>query len=438
MATNATAIPRQRWLRIIPVAFIMYTFAFVDRNNIGFGIPGIEKSFGIGATVAGLVAGLFFVGYVFLQIPGGQLAMKWSAKRYIFFSLIVWGCLATLSGFVQNLPELLAARFLLGVAEGGVWPATLVLIARWFPIEERGRANSYWIACTPVAGIITPLISGWILTWTDWRMLFILEGILPLIWAVVWWLLIDDSPDTAKWISPAERDYINRRFNESIDRIPQTTRNSWADALKNGLVWWLVAAYFLLQVGTYGIALWLPVIVKNMTKQGFGMVGVLVALPSVAGLIGIYINSNHSDRTGERKAHAGLAALLAGVALLVSALVGTSSVVIAILFLIIAQGFLSSFSGIFWTLPPLFVGKASLGSSMGLINALGNLGGFLGPYLIGYLFTMTGSNKIGLMTLAAALAGAGLLTVFFRYGSSSDTRGAVATGASEVQASRLA
>jgi sugar phosphate permease len=232
----------------------------------------------------------------------------------------------------------------------------------------------------------------------------------------VWWLLIDDSPDTAKWVSPAERDYINRRYDEAAERIPQSAQNNWADALKNGLVWWLVAAYFLLQVGTYGITLWLPVIVKGLTKQGFGLVGIIVALPYVAGLIGIYINSNHSDRTGERKMHASVAALCAGIALLISALLGTSSAVLAILFLIITQGFLSSYTGIFWTLPPLFVGQASLGSSMGLINALGNLGGFLGPFLIGYLLTLTGSNTFGLAVLAAALIGAGLLTMLFRYG----------------------
>ena len=434
MAKIATTIPQQRWVRIIPVAFIMYTMAFIDRNNVGFGIPGIEKSLGIGATVAGLVAGFFFFGYIFLQIPGGQLAMKWSAKRFIFVSLIVWGCLATLTGFVQNTTQLLIVRFLLGIAEGGVWPATLVLLARWFPPEERGRANSYWIACTPVAGIITPLISGWILTWGDWRTLFILEGILPLIWAVVWWLFIDDSPDTAKWISPAERDYINRRYAETIDSVPQTAQNAWTDAFKNGLVWWLLVAYFLLQIGTYGITLWLPVIIKGLTKQGFGLVGIWTALPYVAGLIGIYINSRHSDRTGERKIHAGVAALGAGIALLISALVGSSSAAVAILFLIITQGFLSSYTGIFWTLPPLFVGKNSLGSSMGLINALGNLGGFLGPFLIGYLFTLTGSNTVGLAVLAAALVGAGLLTVFFRYGGVTHTNASISK---EVSAEKL-
>jgi sugar phosphate permease len=329
---------------------------------------------------------------------------------------------------------LLVVRFLLGLAEGGVWPATLVLLARWFPPEERGRANSYWIACNPVAGIVVPPISGWILTWGSWHTLFILEGLPPLIWAVIWWLLIDDSPDTARWISPAERDYINDRYAETVNSVTQTEQRSWTSVFKNGLVWWLVAAYFLLSVGSYGVSLWLPVIMKDLTKQGFGLVGLLVALPYVAGLIGIYINSNHSDRTGERKLHASTAALGAGIALLISALFGPGSGFIGVLFLIISQGFLNSYSGIFWTLPPLFLQKASLGTSMGLINALGGLGGFLGPFLIGYLFTLTGSNITGLSLLAVALVGTGLLTFFFPYGGATQVK---ASFPKEVSAEKI-
>src|SRR5207237_7957306 len=147
-----------------------------DRVNIGFAIPGIEKSLAVSATIAGLVSGIFFVGYVLLQIPGGQLAMKWSAKRFVFFSLIAWGIFAILTGLVQNTTQLLIVRFLLGVAEGGVWPATLVLLGRWFPMEERARANSYWMFCLPVASTISPPLSALILTWSQWRTLFILEG----------------------------------------------------------------------------------------------------------------------------------------------------------------------------------------------------------------------------------------------------------------------
>src|SRR2546423_14833944 len=212
MATQAALVPKKRWIHIIPAAFLMYTIAFMDRVNIGFAIPGIEKSLAVSATIAGLASGIFFVGYVLLQIPGGQLAMKWSAKRFVLFSLIAWGICAILTGLAQNATQLLIVRFLLGVAEGGVWPATLVLLARWFPLEERARANSYWMFCIPVSSIVMAPISGWILSWADWHTLLILEGIPPLLWAVIWWLVIADEPEKASWLAPAERSYLAEQF----------------------------------------------------------------------------------------------------------------------------------------------------------------------------------------------------------------------------------
>jgi len=419
MATQAASVPKKRWIHIIPAAFLMYTIAFMDRVNIGFAIPGIEKSLAVSATIAGLASGIFFVGYVLLQIPGGQLAMKWSAKRFVLFSLIAWGICAILTGLAQNATQLLIIRFFLGVAEGGVWPATLVLLARWFPMEERARANSYWMFCLPVASIITSPISGWILTWTDWRTLFILEGIPPLIWAVVWWFTIDDSPDTAKWVSSEERQYLDQKFAEDRQAIPVTEeKGSWVDSLKDLKVWYLVIVYFLIQVGFYGVALWLPVIVKGLSKQGFGLVGLIAALPYIAAVIGMYLNANHSDRTGERKRHVAFPLIIGGIALLLSGWLGLSSPLLGILFLIISEGFVLAYVGIFWTLPPLFLSKGSVGSGMGLINALGNLGGFLGPFLVGYFITRTGSNLTGIVILSISLVLAGLMTLVFRYGSS--------------------
>jgi MFS family permease len=419
MATQAqVAVPHQRWWRIIPVAFLMYTIAFMDRINIGFGIPGMEKSLGIAANVAGLASGIFFVGYMFLQIPGGQLAVKWSAKKFVFISLVVWGIFAILTGLVQNTAELLIVRFLLGVAEGGVWPATLILLAKWFPMDERARANSYWMFCLPVASIIMSPISGWILTWTDWRTLFILEGIPPLIWAAIWWFFIDETPDDAKWLSPEERAYIDNKFAQ--DRAAGIAANQegehWYDGLKSGRVWYLVIIYFLVQVGFYGVSLWLPVIIKGLTKQGFGLVGLITALPYIAAVIGLYLNANHSDRTGERRLHVAIPLIIGGICLVLSGFLGLSSAWLGVIFLILTEGFLLPYVGVFWTLPPMFLPQETVGSAMGLINALGNLGGFVGPYLIGYFIVLTGTNLTGLTILSICLVVAGIMTLLFRVG----------------------
>ncbi len=402
-----TAVPRTRWHRIIPIAFLMYTIAYMDRINVGFGFDGIEKSLHVSATLAGLAGGIFFFGYLFLQIPGGHIAAKYSAKKFVFYALIAWGVFAILTGLVQNATQLLIVRFLLGVSEGGVWPATLILLSRWFPIEERARANMYWMFCLPVAAIIMAPFSGLIVAHLSWRWLFILEGIPPFLWAAIWWFTMDDSPETARFISPAERDYLRQEFAKDRASV-HPAANNWRASFSNGRVWLLVVTYFLVQIGFYGFTLWLPVVMKTVTKTGFSATGVLTALPFLCALLLMWANANHSDRTGERRAHTALPLIFGGIALILSALT-TQIIFLSVLFLILTEGFMLPYIGVFWTLPPMFVGADALGPTMGLINGIGNLGGFFGPFLVGALITATHATFAGLLMLFIALLAAGLL-----------------------------
>ncbi|POB09263.1 MFS transporter [Sulfobacillus sp. hq2] len=406
----------KRWTRIIPVAFLMYTIGFMDRINIGFGFSGMEKTLSTNATMAGLAGGIFFFGYLFLQIPGGHWGVNWSAKKFITLSLIFWAIFAMLTGAVQNVPELLTVRFLLGVAEGGVWPATLALLAKWFPFDERARANSYWMFCLPVAAIIMSPIAGLILAHLSWRWLFYLEGLPALIWAVVWWIFIDDSPATAKWLSSEERAYLERKFAEDDQRTVPLA-NDWRQAFTNKQVWLLVAVYFLAVTGLYGVTLWMPTIVQHLSSFGPIGVGLLSTLPYIAAVLALWLNSRHSDRTGERKWHIAIPLIVAGVSLLLSALVGTASPALSMILLSLTEAGVMAFLGVFWTLPPLMVGPAALGSSMGLINGLGNLGGFLGPFLVGYLMTISHNSMLaglGLMTTLLVLGGLLILGAQYR------------------------
>lgn len=414
MAMQTSVVPQKRWVRVIPVAFLMYTIAYMDRINTGFAFKGIERDLGANATIAGLVGGIFFFGYMFLQIPGGYFGAK-NAKQFVFWALIAWGCFAILSGLVQNVGELLACRFLLGVAEGGVWPATLVLLAKWFPLKERARANSYWMFCLPIAAIIMSPISGWILSYSTWRWLFILEGIPAFVWAAVWWFMIDESPATAKWISAAEREYLETSFAEDQAGVTSESGGSWYAGFRSLKVWLLVIVYFLVQVGFYGVALWLPDIIKGLTHSGFGLTGILSALPYIAAVFGLWFNANHSDKTGERKWHVAIPLIGGGIFLIVSGYVGQFSAIGGMIFLILTEGFLLPYVGVFWTLPPMILDKESVGPSMGLINALGNLGGFFGPFLVGAIITGTGSILGGLWLLTVSLIAAGLLVLAFRY-----------------------
>lgn len=411
------AVPRQRWGRIIPIAFLMYTIGFMDRINIGFGFAGMEKTLSISATIAGLAGGIFFFGYLFLQIPGGYFGVQWSAKKFVAIALVVWGIFAVLTGAVHNVTELLLVRFFLGVAEGGVWPATLALLAKWFPLEERARANSYWMFCLPVAAIVMSPFAGLILAHLSWRWLFYLEGLPAFVWAIVWWVFIDESPETARWISPEEREYLRAKFLEDEQNTHPVT-NHWQQAFANGQVWLLVAVYFLALVGFYGVALWLPTILKNLSSLGPVGVGFLAALPYVAAVLALWLNSRHSDRTGERKRHIAVPLVVAGVSLLISALIGKTSPVLAVIFISLTEAGVMAFLGVFWTLPPLIVGRDALGPSMGLINGLGNLGGFVGPFMVGYLLTITHNNIVaGLAFMTVTLVLAGLLILGTRYGS---------------------
>jgi MFS family permease len=339
---------------------------------------------------------------------------------------LVWGLFAILTGVVTNETELLVVRFLLGVAEGGVWPATLILLSRWFPLEERARANMYWMFCLPVAAIIMAPISGIIVQHLSWRYLFILEGLPPFIWAIVWWLLIADSPETASFISADEKEYLRTKFEEDRAQTKDVAQD-WRVAFSNPRVWLLVVIYFLVQVGFYGFALWLPTVIKGLTKSGFTATGFITALPYLAALILMWINANHSDRTGERKGHVALPLIFGGLALFGSTIT-THMIWLSLIFLILTEGFMLPYIGVFWTLPPLLIKEAGLGPTMGLINGIGNLGGFFGPFIVGALITATHSTFSGMVTLTIVLIVAGLLILTLR------TRTAPALAASQPKA----
>jgi sugar phosphate permease len=400
---------KARWVRLIPVAILVYIISFMDRTNIGFAFEGMEKSLHLNATMAGLSGGIFFIGYLFLQVPGGHLAEHGSAKRFVGIMILVWGVLAILSGFVQNAWQLLTVRFFLGVAEGGIWPAILVLISHWFPAEERARAYGLWMINIPIASIITAPLSGWILSISDWRWLFIAEGIFPFIIAApLWWRLSADWPAEAAWVSPEERAYIEASL--AAERAGQIQEVNYRQVLGSRIVWQLVAVYFLVQIGFYGLNLWLPTLIQRLTHRGFSAVGLIAIIPYVVAMLGLWGNGWWADKTGRYSRHVFLAMLIAAATLIDSVTIGEKAIVISIALISIAMGSALAYDGPFWAAASAAVPTAVAGGAMGMINALGNLGGFLGPYLGGYLQDQSGGNFLSTaVLLAGALLLAGLL-----------------------------
>lgn len=405
-------IPSGRWLHIIPPTILVYIVAFMDRTNIGFAIAGgMNKDLGITSTIAGVAAGIFFIGYMFLQVPGGRIAEKGSAKKFIAYTIVAWGGLAVLSGFVQNITQLLIIRFLLGVAEGGVYPAILTIISHWFPNKERGRANSFFIMNIPIASIITGPLSGWIISAYSWRYVFIIEGSIAFLLMFIWLPLISDRPCDAKWISKEEKDYIENSLREEQAALggKGVVKQSIGKLLSNHNIWKLIAIYFCFNTGVYGFALWLPTILKTLTHSGMSGVGMLSTIPYIGTIIGLYVFATLSDRSMNRKLYTAIPLFGFAFCLLLSVLF-KSNIWVSFAFITGCGVFFQATSGVFWTIPPILFDSDMAASSRGIINALGNLGGFAGPYLVGLLTTHF-SAGVGTTSLVVFLFMAFLITL---------------------------
>ncbi|XAH25242.1 MFS transporter [Xylophilus sp. GW821-FHT01B05] len=411
-AAMDSSVPSSRWLRIIPPILLACVISYMDRVNIAFAMAGgMSSDLGITASMAGLAGGIFFVGYLFLQIPGGRLAALGGGKRFIAWSLVSWAVISVLTGFVTETWQLLALRFLLGVAEGGMLPVVLTMVGNWFPDRERGRANAMVIMFVPIAGMITAPLSGVVLQMWDWRWLFFITGALSLLFLAIWVPFACDNPEKARWISKEEKDYILSSLREEREAAARNAvvSASFGAVLRNPIIWQLIALNFFYQVGIYGYTLWLPTILKNLTHGGMGQVGMLAILPYIGTMCGMLTTSYWSDRTGQRRAF--VAAPLLGFALCLFLSVHYQATIwLSYLFLIGSGFFLQAAAGVFWTIPPKLCSPETAGGARGLINALGNLGGFCGPYAVGVLIQQYSAN-VGVISLAVSLVIAALIAL---------------------------
>ncbi|MGG1558085.1 MULTISPECIES: MFS transporter [Geobacillus] len=414
---------KSKWARIIPVAFIMYMLAYMDRINIGVLMPYIQEDLNISSSAAGDIAGIFFIGYLLLQIPGGILATKWSAKKFIFILMILWGLAAMASGFVQTEGQLKLVRFLLGVAEGGVWPAVLVLLANWFTLQERARANAFWMACLPVSAILMAPITGILLKHFSWKTVLILEGIPPIVWAFVWYAMIKDRPTEAKWMDENEKQQLLHAL--TAEQSQSAKSQGYAAAFKNKAVWGLVIMYFLWMTGFYGYTMWVPSVVSEFTDDS-SVMGWLTAIPFTCALVGMIVNSSWSDRRMNRTQHVVIPLFVAACAMIMGQFVETPLLKM-ILLSITAIGVYAPY-GPLWAIPTAIIPAEVAGAAMGLQNAIGNLGGYNGPKFFGVLKDLTGNYHAGFYFLALSLALAGIVTFFL--GKTIPQRQASATSAS--------
>ena len=406
-------IPGTRWWRVVAPILIACIISFMDRVNISFALPGgMEADLGITSQMAGLTSGIFFIGYLFLQIPGGRAAVNGSGKRFIAWSLVAWAIVSVATGFVTNHYQVLVLRFVLGVAEGGMLPVVLTMISNWFPDRDIGRANAFVMMFAPIGGMVTAPISGAIIQSLDWRWLFIIEGLLSIVVLAVWWWLISDRPQDARWLPAAEREYLLAEFerDRQARSLKQPVSNApLRDVFRNSSLMKLVALNFFYQTGDYGYTLWLPTILKNLTGANMAGVGLLAIVPFVATIIGIYVISMLSDKTGKRRLWV-MISLLCFAAALLASVVLRHNIIAAYIALVVCGFFLKAATSPFWSIPGRIASPEVAGGARGVINGLGNLGGFCGPWLVGMMIYLYGQN-MAVCALAGSLVIAALITL---------------------------
>ncbi|MDR2227238.1 MAG: MFS transporter [Providencia sp.] len=406
MTTRAPAI--SRWWRIMPIVFITYSLAYLDRANYSFAAAaGINADLGITKGMSSLLGSLFFLGYFFFQIPGAIYAEKRSVRKLIFACIFLWGIFASLTGMVSNIPMLVIIRFSLGVVEAAVMPAMLIYISNWFTQSERSRANTFLILGNPVTVLWMSVLSGYLIQAFGWREMFIIEGVPAVLWAFFWWRTARDKPSQVNWLSPQEKADLDKILSDEQKNI-KPVRN-YREAFKSRNVVLLCAQYFCWSIGVYGFVLWLPSIIRGASNLGMVETGWLSAVPYLAATLAMILVSWASDRMHNRKLFVWPMLLIGAVCFLGSYMLGNSNFWLSYTLLVIAGAAMYAPYGPFFAIIPEMLPKNVAGGAMALINSMGALGSFFGSWFVGYLNGATGSPSASYMFMGLAL----LASVFF-------------------------
>ncbi len=382
--------------RIMPYLFFLYIIAYLDRVNVSYAALDMTRALGFTPEVYGFGAGIFFIGYFLLEIPGSILVERWSARKWIARIMV-------LAGFVHTATQFYWVRFLLGISEAGFFPGIIVYLTHWFRSEDRTKGLALFMAAQPIANIIGAPVSGSLLGihWLGmqgWRWLFFLEGMPAVILGIVTIFYLTDWPEQAAWLPEDERRWIISAL-ESEKRTKQTANPQHvAKALRQPNVLLLALAYFCMTTSVYGVTFWLPTIIKKLSGLSNLLVTLTAALPYCVGLAAILLTGWSSDRTKERRWHAALCMAIASAGLLLSVVFQNTTVLAVLMFCLAAVGMYGYLPG-FWSLPTSFLTGTAAAASIGLINSVGNLGGFAGPYIVGYFSKATEFSFAGVLCL---------------------------------------
>ena len=402
--------------RIVPFLFLCYILAYLDRVNLGFAKLQMMKDLAMSDAVFATGAGIFFIGYFFFEVPSNVLLKKFGARRWIARIMISWGVISACMIFIRSERSFYAMRFLLGLAEAGFFPGVIFYLTLWYPSRLRSTRTAWFVAAIAISGVIGNPISGWIMdrlsgamNLAGWQWLFLAEGIPSVLVGFLVIFYLDSSIAEAKWLTPEEKTLLQQNL-DAEDK--HKTEHKLMDAFRSGKVWALCAVYFTLMIGLYGIAFWLPTIVREFGVKGYLRVGLITAIPYGVAVIGMILLSNHSDKTGERRLHY-VANVMAGALGLVLSGVFAANPVLAIIFLSLGTLGVIGSMPLFWPLPSAFLAGTAAAAGLGIVNSVGNLGGYFGPNIPVWAKHFSSDPSAALYVIAAILTLGAVLTYFF-------------------------
>ena len=411
-------------VRLVPLLMALYFVNFLDRTNLGIAKAEISADLQLSATMFGLASGIFFIGYVLVEVPSNLALVRFGARRWLARIAVSWGIVAVAIAFAPNAGTLLVLRFLLGVAEAGLFPGVVFYLSQWFPAAYRARVVGVFMLAVPVASAVGTPLAAWLIqtghgVWglAGWRFMMICVGLPAVLLGLVCWFYLTDRPADAHWLNTAQRRWLIDTLAVEERQISTQYRFPLRRTLTSPRVWALAIVYFAVAYGLYALAFFLPSIVAGFKKTywvqlSLLQVGFITAVPNVFGAVAMFLWSRHADRTREHVWHVAIPLLLGGLAIPV-ALYLRHPVAVMVPVVIAAMGIFAALP-VFWALPSRFLTGAAAAAGIGLINSLGNLGGFAAPYATGALEDLTGTNKAGMWAVGVLLVLGSVLVVWLR------------------------
>ncbi|MFZ4371820.1 MAG: MFS transporter [Mycobacterium sp.] len=425
---------RRVTVRLVPLLMALYFVNYLDRTNLGIAKAEVSADLQLSATMFGLASGIFFIGYLLVEVPSNLALVRFGARRWLARIAVSWGIVAVAIAFAPNATTLLALRFLLGVAEAGLFPGVVFYLSQWFPAGYRARVVGVFMLAVPIASAIGTPLGAWLIQTghgafglAGWRFMMIAVGLPAVVLGVICWLYLTDRPADAHWLTDAQRRWLTETLAAEDHHVSSAYRYPLRRTLTSPRVWALAVVYFGVAYGLYALAFFLPSIVAGFTKT-FGVqlsllqVGLITAVPYTFGAVAMFLWSRHADRTREHVWHVALPLLMGGVAIPI-ALYLHHPIGVMVLVTIAAIGIFSALP-VFWALPSRFLTGAAAAGGIGLINSVGNLGGFAAPYATGALRDLTGTNRAGMWVVGVIMMLGAALIVVLRATPSSRGQGA--------------